>query len=37
MLNKHKNTTFSPDIAQFNYVLLMTIFWNLQNEFIIIT
>ena len=36
MQNKHKNTTFS-DIALFNYVLLMTIFRNLQNEFIIIT
>ena len=37
MLNKHKNTTFLLDIAYSNYVLLMTIFWNLQNEFIIIT
>ena len=37
MQNKHTKTTFTSDIAKFNYVLLMTIFWNLQNEFIIIT
>ena len=36
MLNKHKNT-FSPDIALFDYVVLVTIFWLLQNEFIIIS
>ena len=37
MLNKYKNTTFSPDIAYLNYVLLLAIFWNRQNEFSIIT
>ena len=36
MRNKHKTAIFSSDIAKFNYVLLMKIFWNLQNEFIII-